>query len=200
MKSSEAEELLIELQKAFFYKSFGDPNLFIKESRFPEIAFIGRSNAGKSSLINAILNRKSLAKTSRTPGKTKLINVFVVPNRFSLVDLPGFGYSKASHSEHKSMMILLEKYLNQTVKLKCLFVLLDARRMISDEEVLLLQTAQNKNITSILVRTKEDKLNQKERAESKKDSSQLNQKVIYASALTNKGIDEIREELRIHIQ
>lgn len=200
MKSSEAEELLIELQKAFFYKSFGDPNLFIKESRFPEIAFIGRSNAGKSSLINAILNRKSLAKTSRTPGKTKLINVFVVPNRFSLVDLPGFGYSKASHSEHKSMMILLEKYLNQTVKLKCLFVLLDARRMISEEEVLLLLTAQNKNITSILVRTKEDKLNQKERVESKKDSSQLNQKVIYASALTNKGIDEIREELRIHIQ
>ncbi|MCZ8236885.1 MAG: ribosome biogenesis GTP-binding protein YihA/YsxC [Leptospiraceae bacterium] len=200
MKSKESEEFSTELQKAFFYKSFGDPKLFIKESRFPEIAFIGRSNAGKSSLINAILNRKSLAKTSRTPGKTKLINVFVVPNRFSLVDLPGFGYSKASHAEHKSMMVLLEKYLNETVKLKCLFVLLDARRKISDEEVLLLQTAQNKNITSILIRTKEDKLNQKERAESKKDSSQLPQKTIYASSLTNKGIDEIREELRIHIQ
>jgi GTP-binding protein EngB required for normal cell division len=97
-------------------------------------------------------------------------------------------------------MVLREKYLNETVKLKCLFVLLDARRKISDEEVLLLQTAQNKNITSILIRTKEDKLNQKERAESKKDSSQLPQKTIYASSLTNKGIDEIREELRIHIQ
>lgn len=200
MKTTLLDEFMSELQKVFFYKSFADPKLFIKESRFPEIAFIGRSNSGKSSLINAILNRKSLAKTSRTPGKTKLINVFVVPNRFSLVDLPGFGYSKASHSEHKSMMLLLENYLNNTTKLKCLFVLLDSRRKISDEEVALLATATNKNLTCILVRTKEDKLNQKERAESSKDSKQVSFKVVYVSSLTGKGIDEMREELRIHIQ
>ncbi|MCC5813961.1 MAG: YihA family ribosome biogenesis GTP-binding protein [Leptospira sp.] len=200
--STTDEELQFEkeLQKVFFYKSYSDAKLWSQESLFPEVAFLGRSNSGKSSLINSLLNRKSLAKTSRTPGKTKLINVFAVPNQFSLVDLPGFGYSKASHSEHKAMMSILEDYLNYSQKISHLFVLLDSRRDVSEDETQFINTAINKNIPTTLIRTKSDKLNQKEKNKSIKATKSANCNFIYVSSLTNSGMNELRNILRLSVK
>lgn len=195
-----AEEFDKLLQKAFFYKSYSDAKSWKEESTFPEVAFLGRSNSGKSSLINSVLNRKNLAKTSRTPGKTKLINVFAIPNRFSLVDLPGFGYSKASHSEHKSMMKLLEDYLNLTDRLAHLFILLDARRNIPEDEVGFLETAESKGIPYTLVRTKSDKLNQKDKTLSKKLTSKITKQSLYVSSLNNSGMNELKRVLRLSVE
>lgn len=189
-----------KLQTAIFLKSYAQSGEWKKESNFPEVAFIGRSNSGKSTLINSILGRKSLAKTSRTPGKTKLINIFAIPNLFCLVDLPGFGYSKASHKEHIGMMKLLEDYLNESLELKCIFILLDARREIPEDELRLIQTAINRNIPFTLLRTKSDKLNQKERNQSTHITKQITDEYLYVSSLTGEGIEDVRTKLRLSIQ
>ncbi|WCL49022.1 ribosome biogenesis GTP-binding protein YihA/YsxC [Leptospira sp. GIMC2001] len=194
------QEFLKVLQKAFYFKSYADVSLWKKDSNTPEIAFIGRSNSGKSTLINSILVKKGLAKTSRTPGKTKLINVFAIANQFCLVDLPGFGYSKTSHKEHKEMMKLLESYLNQSDQLRHLFLLLDARREIPEEEVIMLETAKKKGINYTLIRTKADKLNQKEKIQSVKDTEKHTRNYMYVSSLTGNGIVELREILRLSVQ
>jgi GTP-binding protein len=93
----------------------------------PEFAFIGRSNVGKSSLINALVNRKELAKTSSKPGKTKLINHFLIDEFWYLVDLPGYGYASVSKTERKSWIVMTERYLQERENLVCLFVLVDSR-------------------------------------------------------------------------
>jgi GTP-binding protein len=93
----------------------------------PELAFIGRSNVGKSSLINMIAGRKSLAKTSVTPGKTQLINHFLIEDTWYLVDLPGYGYAKVSKSRRKSFDRIIEGYLLNRESLRCVFVLIDSR-------------------------------------------------------------------------
>jgi GTP-binding protein len=93
----------------------------------PEFAFIGRSNVGKSSLINALVNRKELAKTSSKPGKTKLINHFIIDESWYLVDLPGYGYASVSKVERKAWALMTERYLKERETLVCLFVLVDSR-------------------------------------------------------------------------
>lgn len=203
MSTTEEKEILeFEkiLQKIIFLKSFSNTKAWKLESNFPEFAFIGRSNSGKSSLINAVTGRKSLAKTSRTPGKTRLINIFAVPNLFCLVDLPGYGFSKASHKEHKEMMELLDSYLNQSHKLAHLFILLDSRREIPEEERGLIQTAIRRNIPVSLIRTKSDKLNQSERVAAKKENKEFESNSIFTSVLSGEGILEIREILRKGIE
>lgn len=188
------------LQTAIFLRSYAKSSDWVAESTSPEIAFIGRSNSGKSTLVNSVLGRKSLAKTSRTPGKTKLINVFAVPNRFALVDLPGFGYSKASHSEHSAMMQLLEDYLNGVSRLTHLFLLLDARREIPEDEIRLMNTAKKRNIPFTLLRTKADKLNQKERNASRKIAEEVTDNYLFVSSHNGEGMDRIREILRLGIE
>src|SRR5690606_29592195 len=93
----------------------------------PEYAFIGRSNVGKSSLINALTNRKNLAKTSQTPGKTKLINHFLINETWYLVDLPGYGFAKVSKTEREAWERFIRKYLRDRENLQCVFVLVDSR-------------------------------------------------------------------------
>lgn len=94
---------------------------------FPEYAFIGRSNVGKSSVINMLAGNRKLAKTSSTPGKTRLINHFLINNKWYLVDLPGFGYAKASKTLRKDFSILISKYIENRQTLVCLFMLVDSR-------------------------------------------------------------------------
>ncbi len=116
----------MEVKSARFLKSFGEYSQMQNELK-PEFAFIGRSNVGKSSLINMLCNNKYLAKTSSTPGKTKLINQFLINEKWYLVDLPGYGYARVSKGDKKVFDSLITNYIINRENLFCLFVLIDSR-------------------------------------------------------------------------
>lgn len=124
----------------------------------PEYAFIGRSNVGKSSLINALTNNKKLAKTSGKPGKTKLINHFLIDNQWYLVDLPGFGYAKTSKKIRSEFHNMITKYLLNRTNLMCLFVLIDSRHNPQPIDQEFMQWLSKKEIPFVLTFTKIDKL------------------------------------------
>lgn len=124
----------------------------------PEYAFIGRSNVGKSSLINSLANRKNLAKTSGTPGKTQLINHFLMDNSWYLVDLPGYGYAKVGKSQRNKWMHFIREYFLQRPNLMCAFVLLDARLSPQKIDVEFMNWLGEKGIPFIMTFTKIDKL------------------------------------------
>lgn len=130
----------------------------------PEVAFIGRSNVGKSSLINRLLQRKSLARTSRTPGKTQEINFYLVNERFHVVDLPGFGYAKVSKTQRAKWQQSIANYLSERVQLKVVFQLMDSRHPPTDldREVVLLMAQSPADHVVLL--TKSDKLSGNERS------------------------------------
>lgn len=124
----------------------------------PEYAFIGRSNVGKSSLINMVCERKSLAKTSSTPGKTQLINHFLINEDTYLVDLPGYGFAKASKKEKAKWEIFIHTYLNQRDNLLCTFVLIDSRLSPQKIDLEFMEKLGKKGIPFVIVFTKIDKL------------------------------------------
>ena len=124
----------------------------------PEYAFIGRSNVGKSSLINALTNNKKLAKTSGKPGKTKLINHFLINNQWYLVDLPGFGYAKTSKKIRSGFQNMITKYLLNRTNLMCLFVLIDSRHNPQSIDQEFMQWLSEKEIPFVITFTKIDKL------------------------------------------
>ncbi len=124
----------------------------------PEVALIGRSNVGKSSLINALVNRKGLAKTSSTPGKTRIINFYRINNSFYFVDLPGFGYAKVSVSEKKDWERMTVTYLKERETLAGALVILDPRRDAGDMEEFLFKWVSGLRLPVITVFTKIDKL------------------------------------------
>jgi len=124
---------------------------------FPEIAFAGRSNVGKSSLINTLVNRKSLVKTSRTPGRTQLINFFLINKAISFVDLPGYGYAKVPEAVRKTWGPMIETYLSTRDCLRGVVVLMDLRRDPGAEEVNLLDWLQLHQVPAVPVLTKADK-------------------------------------------
>ncbi len=128
------------------------------ESDKPEYAFIGRSNVGKSSLINMVCERKSLAKTSSTPGKTQLINHFLINEDTYLVDLPGYGFAKASKKEKAKWEIFIHTYLNQRDNLLCTFVLIDSRLSPQKIDLEFMEKLGKKGIPFVIVFTKIDKL------------------------------------------
>ena len=130
-----------------------------------QVALAGRSNVGKSSLINALAVRKKLAKVSATPGKTRSINFYrVQPHNFFLVDLPGYGYARASHSERRSWAALLEKYLSSCKNLRALALLLDSRLPPQKLDLELAAFARSCGLSLLPILTKADKCNQRERA------------------------------------
>ncbi len=135
----------------------------VKPSQFPEtglneIAFAGRSNAGKSSLINKVLNRKKLVKTSSSPGKTRLINYFCVNDEFYFVDLPGYGYAKVSAKEQKEWGPMVVNYLTRSISLQCVVLVMDSRRTPKIEELDLVNWLKTYDIPVLYVLTKTDKL------------------------------------------
>jgi GTP-binding protein len=129
----------------------------------PEIAFIGKSNVGKSSLINMLLNRKKLAKVSSTPGKTTLINFFDVSGEISFVDLPGYGYASRSKKEQQRWGVMIETYLSIRENLILFFLLLDIRRIPSENDLQILTWLKSYTKNFAIILTKSDKLNQKEK-------------------------------------
>jgi GTP-binding protein len=142
----------------------------------PEFAFIGRSNVGKSSLINMLTNSKKLAKTSVTPGKTQTINHFLINNAWYLVDLPGYGYASVSKSTREGFGKMIEEFVLKRENLTCLFVLIDARLEPQANDLNFIQWAGGKEVPLALVFTKIDKL--------KRNELQKNLKVYQQKLLT----------------
>jgi GTP-binding protein len=131
---------------------------------YPEVAFLGRSNVGKSSLINSLLGRKKLVRTSRTPGRTRALNFFLVNQRWYFVDLPGFGYAAVSREEKAAWGRLALHYLEARGTLRAVVFLQDSRRLPGPEELYLWELLKNRGREVIPVLTKADKLKQGERA------------------------------------
>lgn len=133
----------------------------------PETAFIGRSNVGKSSLINMLVERKALAHTSSTPGKTQTLNFYTLNEVFYLVDLPGFGYARTSKTNRFQWAKLIEQYLNEREELRLVFHLIDSRFPPTDLDCHVLEWMKGKPLAYIILLTKTDKLNQKEKHHAK---------------------------------
>ncbi len=133
--------------------SFGD---------MPEIAVAGRSNVGKSTLLNHLFGKKDLVKTSSTPGKTRALNFFNVDQKWICVDMPGYGYAAVSKNEKAQWGKLMESYLNHRETLKGLLFLLDIRREPNDEDLLMLEWIESRKLPTLLVLTKVDKVGQSE--------------------------------------
>ncbi|MEE2954348.1 MAG: ribosome biogenesis GTP-binding protein YihA/YsxC [Bacteroidota bacterium] len=132
------------------------------ENNFKEYAFTGRSNVGKSSLINSLVNKKKLAKTSNKPGKTQLINHFLINNNWYLVDLPGYGYAKTSKTKRHEFKEMINSYLQKRENLICLFLLLDPRHKPQEIDTEFMKWLAQKAIPFVIVFTKSDKLSKSE--------------------------------------
>jgi GTP-binding protein len=165
----------------------------------PEVAFAGRSNVGKSSLINKILNRKKLVRTSKTPGRTQLLNFFEINEVYRFVDLPGYGYAKVPAEVQKRWRPMVENYLTTRVNLRGMVWLLDIRREVSKEDLTLWDWLQAQQLKVIIVITKADKLSKNKRhkqaARIAKSLGRKTQELIQFSAISGEGKDEIWQEL-----
>lgn len=151
----------MEIKKAEYFKSVFDLK-DLPHDNFPQIAFAGRSNVGKSSLINTLANQKNLAKISKTPGKTKALNFFRINDKFYFVDLPGYGYAKVSKVTKGSWEELIENYLKSSPNLKGLIQILDCRHPPSEEDLEMLEFLDFINLKYLVVLTKSDKLSSSE--------------------------------------
>ncbi len=168
------------------------------EPNMPEYAFIGRSNVGKSSLINALTNHKSLAKTSGKPGKTQLINHFKINNEWYLVDLPGYGYARVSKTVRAEFQSFLRDYLDKRENLLCTFVLLDSRLDPQKVDMEFMEWMGENGIPFVMVFTKTDKLNQTKFSKNMKHYEKVMLEIweelpprFYTSSVNKSGTEEI---------
>lgn len=169
--------------------------------RFPQVAFAGRSNVGKSSLLNAILGRAGLARVSRTPGRTRGIAFFEVEGRYAFADLPGYGYAKVSREEREAWKGLVEGYFDSCRHLRRVYLLVDARRGPGDEERLLAAYLAERRIPHRWVGTKADKLRPRERREAEarftgEGGLETGGTPVFVSARTKEGIDRLWRDIR----
>ena len=169
------------------------------ESSLPEVAFAGRSNVGKSSLLNALVRRKSFARVSRTPGRTREINFFRVNNSYVLVDLPGYGYARISKTRKAEWRPMIESYLRRTTQLRGIVLLLDIRREPSEDDRAMLDFLAELGVPTIVALTKADKLNKAGAREKVADVSRTlalePDQVIQFSVQTGEGRVELLEAI-----
>jgi GTP-binding protein len=169
------------------------------ESSLPEVAFAGRSNVGKSSLLNALVRRKSFARVSRTPGRTREINFFRVNNGFVLVDLPGYGYARVSKERKAGWRPMIESYLRRTTQLRGIVLLLDIRREPSEDDRAMLDFLAELEVPTIVALTKADKLSKagarEKTAEISRSLALESDQVIQFSAQTGEGRVELLEAI-----
>lgn len=186
------------VKSAEFIKSSTNPNNY-PESSLPEIAFAGRSNVGKSSLINVLVNRKGLVRTSSTPGRTQLLNFFDINGVFTLVDLPGYGFAKVPLAVKKAWGPMIRTYLQSRQNLKGVVILFDIRRVPREEDLELLDWLEEYEIPTIPVITKADKISKTKRDRQIRpilDATGLPRDAFSLfSAMTRDGRDEIWERI-----
>ncbi len=184
--------------EASFILSAAKPDQFIKTD-LPEICFAGRSNVGKSSMINKILNRKKLVKVGNTPGKTRLINFFNVDSKYIFTDLPGYGYAAVSKAERAAWGRLIEYYFAKRENLALCILLLDIRRIPNDDDMKMIAAMRSRNVPLISVLTKADKLSNNQRPKQIKLISEKSgigiDNLITFSALTGQGKEQIWQEI-----
>ena len=176
----------MQIKKAEFVKSASSMAGLPEDGR-PEFAFIGRSNVGKSSLMNMLLGRKNLVKTSKKPGKTVLLNYFNVNDSFYFVDLPGYGFASRSKSEQDLWRVVIEKYLRTRKSLTDIFLLIDSRHGILPNDGQMIEFLDHYQIGYTPVFTKTDKLTKTELSAAK----QKNPESFFASAMNGTGKDQL---------
>lgn len=185
----------MDIKKSEFIISAVNKSQYPKDGR-PEIAFVGRSNVGKSSLINTITNRRKLAKTSSTPGKTRLINYFLINDSVYFVDLPGYGYAKVSKKEQMSWGKMIEGYLTESGNLKKVILLVDCRHKPTKDDVMMYSWIKHFDVQVVIVGTKSDKLSKNQLLKSDKIiretlELQSDDEIVYFSSLNKSGKDKL---------
>ncbi|MDW7645368.1 MAG: ribosome biogenesis GTP-binding protein YihA/YsxC [Desulfuromonadales bacterium] len=186
------------IKSAEFVKSATRPDNY-PASDLPEVAFAGRSNVGKSSLINVLVNRKALVRTSSTPGRTQLLNFFDINGTFSLVDLPGYGFAKVPLAVKKDWGPMVRTFLERRHNLRAVVILFDIRRVPREEDLQLLDWLEEYQIPTIPVLTKVDKVSRGQREKQIKpilDATGLPRDAFSLfSALNREGRDEVWERI-----
>jgi GTP-binding protein len=188
----------MKILNAEFVKSAKDPSGWPREG-LPEFAFAGRSNVGKSTLINVLVNRKNLARTGSKPGRTRLINFFQVNDEYMFADLPGYGWAGVSKAERASWKGMVEEYLSGRKELRAVVIIIDMRRGPEEEELELMAWLEDKDMPVIIVGTKSDKLKQgalnSARKELAKTTGVPEKEIVIFSGKTRNGREEIWKRL-----
>ena len=169
----------------------------------PEVLIVGKSNVGKSSLINALCNKKKMAFTSSKPGHTRLLNYYDIDNAFYIVDAPGYGYAKGGLDLDRLFASMMESYFDNNNELKLVLILLDARRELSEDDQEIINFVKESNVSYFIVITKYDKVNQKEKAALNKHlaSEGFNkEQIFYTSSLNNDGLNLLKKGIEKAIQ
>ncbi len=193
----------MKITSAEFVKSAVWPNQY-PPATMPEVAFVGRSNVGKSSLMNTLVNRKNLAKTSNTPGRTQLINFFSVNDKMFFVDLPGYGFAKVPQSVKKDWGLMMEAYLKERRNLALVIFILDIRREPSNDDLSLREWLEHYRIPHVFVLTKSDKLSNNQAIGRRKIiekalGANAQGRTILFSAKTQKGREDLLQFLENHL-
>ena len=189
---------MINFSNSTFVKSASLKSERPNDVILPEVLIVGRSNVGKSSLINALCNKKNMAFTSSKPGHTKLLNYFNIDNKFYLVDAPGYGYAKTGVDLDEIFGNMMNDYLEENDRLKLILFLLDSRRELSEEDKELIDYLLAKNYPFLLVTTKMDKLNQKEKSLLNKRLMETNltkEEIVQTSSLDKVNIDKLAKTI-----
>lgn len=184
MKVNQAEIIISAVSKAQY-----------PADNLPEIVLLGRSNVGKSSFINALIKRKSLARTSSSPGKTQTMNFYRINEQFYFVDMPGYGYAKVSKREREKWGVMIEEYLKTRKNIVSVFLLVDSRHQPSEDDILMYDWLIYAGINPVIIATKADKLSRNDIKKSmaritKIMNSHKNQEIVLFSTQSKAGYDE----------
>ncbi|AVQ40344.1 YihA family ribosome biogenesis GTP-binding protein [Clostridium botulinum] len=192
----------MEIKKAEFVISAVKKAQYPEDGR-PEIAFVGRSNVGKSTLINTLTNRRKLVKVSSTPGKTRLINFFLINDNMYFVDLPGYGYAKVSKKEKENWGYIMEQYLVEREQLKKIVLLVDSRHKPTSDDINMYNWIKHYNYEVLVVGTKLDKLKRNDINKNKKiirDTLKMDKddNILLISSLNKEGKEEVLEQILVY--
>lgn len=185
------------IKQATYIKSVTD--LKDEPEGFPQILLIGRSNVGKSSFINALTNRKNLARVSNTPGKTITLNFYLIDQSFYLVDAPGYGYARRSKSMQDQFILMIQKYIKQAEHLKLICILVDFKVGPTDDDLFTYQFLVEQNLNVMVVATKKDKVPKTHQFKQEQFIKKVmkNPIIFYAySNVTKENLDKIEHEMR----
>ncbi len=190
----------MEIKSAEFITSAVTNDGVLNPNGLPEFMLLGRSNVGKSSFINALVNQKNLARTSQNPGKTQTLNIYLINGDFIFVDVPGYGYAKVSKSLKEKFGIMIENYIRNRQELKRAFLLVDFRHNPTEDDILMYNFLKYYNIPVTVVATKADKVKNKDRKSNKANIIEKlnltgNDKLIVTSSESKEGLGLVKQVL-----